>query len=175
MQVRRTKQQRQHTRSRLVGGEPELSQEAKREERGQAAEKHIGAITDHNAADARVITVVILKERQPLQPGTHEVGRPHQQGLAHTKPSVESAASAVNAEFRVFIGKDRWLRGPEGVGRLQAVHGVARAELARLHDQCGQAGGEAQQPWRIREPAVESRRHIRFMVIEPARSTTGPG
>ena len=46
------------------------------------------------------------------------------------KEKVDALATAVKAEFGVFLRKHRWFGGPEGMRNLQAMRSIRRAEFA---------------------------------------------
>jgi hypothetical protein len=87
--------------------------------------------------------------------GAYEVGWKHEQRLTDAVPGIEAAATAVESELRVFLGKDLGLVSPKGVGYLQAVRGIGCAKLAGLDEKGKECGDEQEQGNRMRRSKAE--------------------
>src|SRR5208282_1636886 len=74
-------------------------------------------------------------------------------------PAIEMASTAVQAKFGILVGKNLRLRGPEPMRGLQAMGGVGRAQLARLHHESEQPRSQTQKKKGIAQPSAETRSH----------------
>ncbi len=145
VQVRGREEQGQNARNGLLHCESQLPQEAEANQRGQHADKNVGAIADDDVAHTGVIAVVFGEDGKALGEGSGHVGRQHEQRLPDAIPALKRASAAVDAKFWILLGEDWRLRGPQGVSGLEAVLCVGGAELSRLHDKCDESGGQSQE------------------------------
>src|SRR5207245_11727534 len=122
-QVGGAEQQHKNAHDGLPQIKPEQAEKPEADQRGKNADQDICRIADKDIADGG-IAVVITKDWQLLKISSGNVGWQHQQRLANAVPVVETAATSVYTEFRIFVVKNRGLRGPERMRGLQPVHGV---------------------------------------------------
>ena len=135
MQKRGAEQEGQHPCESLINREIEQTKKPEADQASEHADEDVRGVADNDVAYRGIGALVIRKDRQPVDVGPQHVGRQHQNRLAESVPSVEFSAPSVDAEIRIFSwAKYRRLRCPKRVGGLQAVSGIARAQLPGLHD-----------------------------------------
>ena len=91
--------------------------------------------------------------------------------MADAVPGVEAATTSVQAELRIFVGKDLRLAGPKRVSYLQAVGGVGGAKLAGLDEEGEETCDEQEQVDRMIEAAHWSIWYFRRWALTCLRRT----
>jgi hypothetical protein len=92
--------------------------------------------------------------------------------LADAVPGVETTATTVESELRIFAGKDLGLRCPEGMSYLKAVGGVGGTKLAGLDEEGEESGDKQEQGDRMRGCEAE---HWSPWYVCGVRATSGFG
>ncbi len=126
VQMGGAKQQRENSGDRLRYIEPKADEQTETYQRRQHADQDADCVGDENIPDRGIGAGVVIEDRQPFQKGADDIQRQQQQRLTESVPVVESAAAPVHSELGIFAGENGGLGCPEGMRRLQPVHGVGR-------------------------------------------------
>ena len=169
VEVGGSQQKGEHTRDGLVDVELKLAEKPEADEGGQHRDKDLRQPGDDDVAHGGIGVVVTIEDVQLLDVCAEDVRRKHQEGLPDSVPALQRAVASMHAEFGIFVGKYRWLGGPEGVGGLQAVHGVGAAQLAGLHYKRNERCGKRKEKNRIAQSGSPTESHGRVSRRVPIR------
>ena len=152
MEMRSREQQSQNAHHGLGNAEIKLPQEAEANQRRQHRQQDVGAVADDDVAHAGIGVVVLRKDGEACDIGANHIRGQKEQRLADAIPALQLSPAAVNTEFRKFVRKYLGFASPKGMRRLQAMGRISRAQLAGLHHERDETGGQSQQEKRVTKP-----------------------
>jgi len=156
MQMRGGEQQCKNAGERMVDCEFELAEKSEAHQRRENSDENVCGEADEDIADRRIGIFVVRKEGKVFDDGADHVLGQHEQRLADAIPALQASAAAVHTEFGELPAVDRRFRCPEGVGGVEAVLRVCRAQFAGLDDESDEACGKGEQENGVAEKGMEA-------------------
>ena len=153
MEMRSREQQSQNAHHGLRNTEIQLPQEAETNQRRQHRHQDVDAVADDDVAHAGIGVVILGKDGEACDISANHIRRQQEQRLADAIPALQLSPAAVYAEFGKFVGKHLRFASPQGMRGLQAMGGISRAQLSRLHHEGDETGSQSQQEKRVTKPA----------------------